>query len=195
MTTILTAKAKTRPYAIYKLTLAISDVGDNVYDSGVFIKSRSLKSIGKLQPIGPYLKSEIEKRKNMIGFDRIRIIGDTVGFDKVVHFDFNSYDILPEDTTSLNEIADVLTLFFDAKLKLVGHTDDVGTDEYNIDLSMKRAESVATYLKSHGIRKSRITTDGKGKRSPVTKDQSDAGRRKNRRVEFLIYKDNAEGNK
>lgn len=195
MTTILTAKAKTRPYALYKLTLAISDVGDNVYDSGVFIKSRSLKSIGKLQPIGPYLKSEIEKRKNMIGFDRIRIIGDTVGFDKVVHFDFNSYDILPEDTTSLNEIADVLTLFFDAKLKLVGHTDDVGTDEYNIDLSMKRAESVATYLKSHGIRKSRITTDGKGKRSPVTKDQSDAGRRKNRRVEFLIYKDNAEGNK
>lgn len=193
MTTLLTAKAKTRPYATYKLTLAIADVGDNVYDSGVFIKSRSLKSIGKLQPIGPHLKSEIEKRKSLIGFDRIRIIGDTVGFDKMVHFDFNSYEILSEDTASLNEIAELLKIFFDAKLKLVGHTDDVGSDEYNLDLSKMRAESVASYLNGHGIRKSRITTDGKGKRNPVTKDQSDAGRRKNRRVEFLIYKDTTKG--
>ena len=188
MTTLLEAKAKIQPYATYKLTMAIADVGDNIYDSGVFIKSRSLKSAGKLQPIGPYLKSEIEKRIHLIGANRIRVSGDTVGFDKTIHFDFNSYDILTEDTTSLNAVAELLTVFFDAKLRLIGHTDDVGSDEYNMDLSRMRARSVANYLNMRGIDDSRIITEGRGKRQPVTREQTDAARRKNRRVEFLIYK-------
>lgn len=188
MTTPLEAKAKIRPYATYKLTLAIADVGDNIYDSGVFIKAHSLKSEGKLQPLGPYLKSEIEKRSHLIGARRIRVSGDTVGFDKTVHFDFNSYDILSEDTTSLNAVAELLNIFFDANLLLIGHTDDVGSDEYNMDLSRMRARSVANYLETRGIDNARIFTEGRGKRHPITREQTDAARRKNRRVEFLIYK-------
>jgi len=188
MTTVLEAKAKIQPYATYKLTMAIADVGDNIYDSGVFIKAHSLKSEGKLQPLAPHLKSEIEKRMHLIGANRIRVTGDTVGFDKTVHFDFNSYEILSEDTTSLNAVADLLTIFFDARLLLIGHTDDVGSDEYNMDLSRMRARSVANYLNLHGIENERIITEGRGKRQPVTREQTDAARRKNRRVEFLIYK-------
>ena len=188
MTTMLEAKAKIRPYATYKLTMAIADVGDNIYDSGVFIKSRSLKSIGKLQPIAPYLKSEIEKRMHLIGANRIRVTGDTVGFDKTINFDFNSYEILPDDTTALNEVAGLLEQFFDARLRLIGHTDDVGSDEYNMDLSRMRARSVANYLNIRGIDESRIVTEGRGKRQPLTHGQTDVERRKNRRVEFLIYK-------
>lgn len=188
MTTVLEAKAKIRPYATYKLTMAIADVGDNIYDSGVFIKSRSLKSIGKLQPIGPYLKSEIEKRMHLIGANRIRVTGDTVGFDKTINFDFNSYEILPDDTTALNEVAGLLEQFFDARLRLIGHTDDVGSDEYNMDLSRMRSRAVANYLIMRGIDKNRIATEGRGKRQPLTYGQTDAERRKNRRVEFLIYK-------
>ncbi len=188
MTTVLEAKAKIRPYATYKLTMAIADVGDNIYDSGVFIKAHSLKSEGKLQPIVPLLKSEIEKRMHLIGANRIRVTGDTVGFDKTVHFDFNSFDILMEDTTSLNAVAELLTVFFDARLVLIGHTDDVGSDEYNMDLSRMRSRSVANYLIMRGIDKSRIATEGHGKRQPLTYGQTDAERRKNRRVEFLIYK-------
>ena len=188
MTTVLEAKAKIQPYATYKLTMAIADVGDNIYDSGVFIKAHSLKSEGKLQPLAPHLKSEIEKRMHLIGANRIRVTGDTVGFDKTVHFDFNSYEILSEDTTSLNAVADLLTIFFDARLLLIGHTDDVGSDEYNMDLSRMRARSVANYLNLHGIENERIITEGRGKRQPVTHEQTDVARRKNRRVEFLIYK-------
>lgn len=188
MTTVLEAKAKIQPYATYKLTMAIADVGDNIYDSGVFIKAHSLKSEGKLQPLAPHLKSEIEKRMHLIGANRIRVTGDTVGFDKTVHFDFNSYEILSEDTTSLNAVADLLTIFFDARLLLIGHTDDVGSDEYNMDLSRMRARSVANYLNLHGIENERIITEGRGKRQPVTREQTDVARRKNRRVEFLIYK-------
>ena len=188
MTTLLEAKAKIRPYTTYKLTMAIADVGDNIYDSGVFIKAHSLKSEGKLQPIGPYLKSEIEKRIHLIGGNRIRVKGDTVGFDKTINFDFNSYEILSEDTTSLNAVTELLTIFFDAKLVLIGHTDDVGSDEYNMDLSRMRARSVANYLNMRGIDEDRIITEGRGKRQPLTREQTDAARRKNRRVEFLIYK-------
>ena len=188
MTTVLEAKAKICPYATYKLTMAIADVGDNIYDSGVFIKAHSLKSIGKLQPLGPYLKSEIEKRMHLIGANRVRVIGDTVGFDKTINFDFNSYEILSDDTTALNEVAGLLEQFFDARLHLIGHTDDVGSDEYNMDLSRMRARSVAEYLKERGVDGNRIRTEGRGKRQPLTYGQSDAERRKNRRVEFLIYK-------
>jgi len=194
MTVKLEAKAKIKPYSRYRLTMAIADVGDNVYDSGVFIKAHSLKSNGKLQPIGPYLKSEIEKRKHLIGLERIRIKGDTVGFDKTIHFDFNSYEILPEDTTALNEITELLSLFFDTNLRLIGHTDDVGSDEYNIDLSIHRAQSVADYLHERGISKKRIKIEGKGKRQPVMRSQTDAARRMNRRVEFLIYNKRTENN-
>ena len=124
----------------------------------------------------------------MIGAHRIRVNGDTVGFDKTIHFDFNSYDILSEDTTSLNAVAELLTVFFDARMLLVGHTDDVGSDEYNMDLSRMRARSVANYLNSRGIDNDRIITEGRGKRQPITREQTDAARRENRRVEFLIYK-------
>jgi outer membrane protein OmpA-like peptidoglycan-associated protein len=188
MTTLLEAKAKIRPYATYKLTMAIADVGDNIYDSGVFIKAHSLKSAGKLQPLGPYLKSEIEKRSSLIGASRIRVNGDTVGFDKTINFDFNSYEILPDDTTSLNAVADLLSLFFDAGLVLIGHTDDVGSDQYNLELSMLRAKSVEAYLVERGIEATRIRTEGRGKRQPLTRSQTDSARRKNRRVEFLIFK-------
>ena len=188
MTTSLEAKAKIRPYATYKLTMAIADVGDNIYDSGVFIKAHSLKSAGRLQPIAPYLKSEIEKRAHLLGASRVRVIGDTVGFDKTVNFDFNSYEILSEDTTSLNAVADLLAEFFDARLLLIGHTDDVGSDEYNMDLSRMRARAVANYLNQRGIDDDRIVTEGRGKRQPLTREQTDAARHKNRRVEFLIYK-------
>ena len=193
MTTKLEAKAKIQPYAKYRLTMAIADVGDNIYDSGVFIKAHSLKSAGKLQPIAPYLKSEIEKRMKLIGLERIRVKGDTVGFDKTIHFDFNSYEILSEDTTALNEVAELLRIFFNAKLKLIGHTDDVGSDEYNIDLSLHRAQAVADYLHQRGISQKRISIDGKGKRQPLVRAQTDAARRMNRRVEFLIYNNRNDG--
>jgi len=139
------------------------------------------------------LKSEIEKRMKLIGLERIRVKGDTVGFDKTIHFDFNSYEILSEDTTALNEVAELLHIFFDAKLKLIGHTDDVGSDEYNIDLSLHRAQAVADYLHQRGISQKRISIDGKGKRQPIARAQTDAARRMNRRVEFLIYNNRNDG--
>lgn len=187
MTTLLEARANVEPFKIYKLTMLIADVGDNIYDSGVFIKANSLRSLGKICPIQPFLISEFTTRKLILGVDRIRMVEDSVVFDKMVHFDFNSYDLMPEDTLSLNELANILTRCFKSKLKLYGHTDDVGSIDYNQELSEHRAQSVANYLIDKGIDSTRIITEGKGKLFPITPEQTDVARQKNRRVEFLFY--------
>jgi outer membrane protein OmpA-like peptidoglycan-associated protein len=69
---------------------------------------------------------------------------------------------------------------------IVGHTDAVGTDSYNQDLSERRSESAARYLESRGVQ-TRIQTRGRGELEPLDTNDSDYGRQRNRRVEVAIY--------
>ena len=68
---------------------------------------------------------------------------------------------------------------------IVGHTDDVGSDTYNLGLSQRRAESAARYLASRGV--TRYDTRGRGESEPIASNDSEAGRQQNRRVEIAIY--------
>jgi outer membrane protein OmpA-like peptidoglycan-associated protein len=67
-----------------------------------------------------------------------------------------------------------------------GYTDSMGSDEYNRDLSQRRADSVKNYLVSRGISSDRLNTSGRGENSPVADNDSAAGRQQNRRVEVII---------
>jgi OOP family OmpA-OmpF porin len=67
-----------------------------------------------------------------------------------------------------------------------GHTDSVGTDQYNLGLSRRRAETVQTYLVDHGVARSRITAEGMGESKPVASNDSADGRAQNRRVELHL---------
>ena len=67
-----------------------------------------------------------------------------------------------------------------------GHTDSVGSDAYNQDLSERRARSVADYLATHGVREARLGIRGFGETQPVASNETDAGRAANRRVEIKI---------
>jgi OOP family OmpA-OmpF porin len=73
-----------------------------------------------------------------------------------------------------------------ARVTVEGHTDDVGTDEYNLSLSQRRAQAVAAYLAKKGIAPDRIAARGYGKSRPATANDGDEGRRKNRRVEIVV---------
>jgi outer membrane protein OmpA-like peptidoglycan-associated protein len=73
-------------------------------------------------------------------------------------------------------------------LSIVGHTDDVGSDASNLDLSKRRANSVKNYLVSKGVIDAMVTTDGKGETMPIVANDSAENRSKNRRVEFVITK-------
>jgi len=101
-------------------------------------------------------------------------------------FDFDKDSIKPESKPTLDEIAAFLTSKPDLKLKIVGHTDDKGTEEYNLDLSQRRAASVVGALTSeYGIAPDRLSSDGAGMSEPVDSNATDEGRAKNRRVELV----------
>jgi len=112
--------------------------------------------------------------------------GIQITFESGLLFGFDSDVVKGDARSNLNELARSLEKYDETNLLIVGHTDAVGTDSYNLDLSDRRAESAARYLKSRGVQR-RIETAGRGEREPVASNESDRGRQRNRRVEVAIY--------
>ncbi|MRG46726.1 OmpA family protein [Chitinophaga sp. SYP-B3965] len=105
-----------------------------------------------------------------------------------VLFKFNSSELNAKLYNSLDSLIFKIPQEEAIQLQLLGHTDNVGTDEYNIDLSRKRAMSVAAYLKKKGLGEVIRHVAGMGEAYPVTENDTPEGRKKNRRVEIIIYK-------
>lgn len=108
------------------------------------------------------------------------------GVIKGIEFDFNKATIRPESEPLLDQAAEVLAEFPGVKVEIVGHTDNVGTEEFNLDLSRKRAEAVKDYLVGKGVDADRITTEGRGPNAPIADNATEEGRAQNRRIEFKI---------
>lgn len=103
-----------------------------------------------------------------------------------IYFDFNSYDLLPESMVVLEEFFDFLSDNPTLKVSIEGHTDDIGTDSDNLLLSQKRAKAVYDHLILLGIQQQRIGYKGYGESRPIENNQTDKGRARNRRTEFVI---------
>jgi outer membrane protein OmpA-like peptidoglycan-associated protein len=101
-------------------------------------------------------------------------------------FDFDKSDLRPENKELLSRIVGILLTSSDYQIYVYGHTDDVGTEEYNLELSSRRAKAVRDYLAEAGIQPRIISTDGFGKSQPLVPGTSDEARAKNRRVELGI---------
>lgn len=103
-----------------------------------------------------------------------------------IQFDFDKDAIKPESKPTLDEIAKLLTSKPDLKIKIIGHTDNQGTPEYNLDLSQRRAANVAATLAAgYGIDIARLTAEGAGLTQPIAPNDTDEGQAKNRRVELI----------
>ena len=103
-----------------------------------------------------------------------------------VSFDTGSATIKPQMRAVLDPFAASLKDDPKAQLTIVGHTDSTGSDAMNNPLSVQRAQSVRDYLSSRGVVATRVLTEGRGEREPVSDNTTDAGRAKNRRVEILL---------
>lgn len=112
--------------------------------------------------------------------------GIIVEFTDKILFGFDQSEINASSKTNLNNLVTVLNKYPDTNIEVQGHTDNTGTHDYNMTLSVKRATSVSNYLKSKGIASTRITTKGYGETAPNYSNDTDESRAKNRRVEFLI---------
>ena len=101
-------------------------------------------------------------------------------------FDFDSTTIKPGFYTTMDKIADVLIRYGKTHLTIVGHTDNVGTDQYNQTLSEHRAQAVNDYLRNKGVLVQRLEFLGRGETAPRAANATEEGRRLNRRVEIVV---------
>jgi len=106
--------------------------------------------------------------------------------ENAIQFDFDRATLRAENRELLSRIAGVLLTAKGYSIYVYGHTDDIGSDEYNLDLSQRRARAVRDYLVEAGLNSSIITTRGYGKSSPRVLATTQEARAKNRRVEIGI---------
>jgi len=103
-----------------------------------------------------------------------------------VLFDFNKYTLKPGSRETLAKVSGILLAYPGLKIQLEGHTDSIGSDEYNQKLSEDRANAVREYLVGQGVPGTTVTAAGFGKSNPVASNDNAAGRQKNRRVEMVV---------
>ncbi|WP_321477885.1 OmpA family protein [uncultured Paludibaculum sp.] len=103
-----------------------------------------------------------------------------------VLFDFDKYELKPGAREKMAKVSGILLAYPGLKIELEGHTDSVGSDEYNQALSERRANSVRAYLIGQGVPPDTVSAAGLGKANPVASNSNEAGRLKNRRVEMVV---------
>ena len=107
---------------------------------------------------------------------------------KGVQFDYKKWDVKPQFNSNLDNIENILKKNSGLKIRIEGHTDDIGSIKYNIGLSGKRARAIKDYLVGKGIEPSRITTKGLGYTQPIADNDTPKGRALNRRAEIIPVK-------
>ena len=102
-------------------------------------------------------------------------------------FEFNSSDLDEPTEAFLDQLAETLRQDDNLQLNIEGHTDNIGSDKFNLKLSQKRAEVVKSKLIKKGIAAERLHAEGKGMHEPLNQNLTDEERAKNRRVEIMVY--------
>lgn len=105
---------------------------------------------------------------------------------KNIVFESGKADLMPSSFIELNELADYLSNNPALKANIIGHTDNIGKKEDNLELSKNRAQTVLNFLKEKSISASRLSFDGKGDMNPISNNDNEEGRQINRRVEIVF---------
>jgi outer membrane protein OmpA-like peptidoglycan-associated protein len=202
-TIVLEARYLVIPNEIYHIKMAIADVSDGILDSGVFLEGGSFQSYGEEvlvinktfhipEPEPGLLLASDKKMAIPIEFEEEEELKDNADDDEIietilnVQFDFDSYEIRPDDQQIIENVIHIMEENPDLIVTVIGHTDNWGSDTYNLGLSQYRSNSVIHAILAAGISKSRIEKEYLGESRPIKTNKTDEGRARNRRVEFLL---------
>lgn len=142
--------------------------------------------------IGRRMDQQAEELQFALPDAHVQRIGEgiAVTFPSGLLFPFDSDQLQPAARENLTRLAESLETYDDTRVLIVGHTDSVGSAQYNQGLSERRARSAADFLARQGIDRSRIDTVGAGENEPIDTNETADGRQENRRVEVAIFADN-----
>ncbi len=181
LTKTIQVGSKVQPNRLYSLKLAVADVGDDIFDTAVFLEAESFKSTGK-----PSDKLPIQLLTHVFDDEIIEISDSMVLVNSNITFAFDSDSFVGENSYSfLNELYTILNYNKRICVEIQGHTDNVGSNEYNLELSENRAKNVMNYLLSKGLDEKRVAFIGFGNSKPISAVDNDL----NRRVEILLYEE------
>jgi len=131
------------------------------------------------------LRERLRQQLNLILETRETARGLIVNISDVL-FDFNKYTLKPGAREKMAKVSGILLAYPGLKIQVEGHTDSIGSDEYNQRLSEQRADAVRDYLAAQGVPSGSVTAVGLGKAQPVASNDTAAGRQQNRRVELVV---------
>lgn len=139
--------------------------------------------------IGRRMDKQAEELRNDLEGAKVERVGEgiKITFDSGLMFATNQSALNVNTKENLKDLATTLQKYEDTNVLIEGHTDNTGTDEYNMTLSKKRAASVQEYLVSLGLDYQRLEIAGYGESQPIAENDTNAGRQANRRVEVAIY--------
>ncbi|HLL93520.1 MAG TPA: OmpA family protein [Spirosoma sp.] len=139
--------------------------------------------------IGRRMDKQAEEMRRELPNAQVERVGEgiKITFGSDILFDVNSYQLKPETKRQLTEFAQTLNKYEDTDIRIEGHADATGSDATNQTLSERRAQAVASFLESQGVKSSRIEEKGYGEAQPIADNTSEAGRSKNRRVDVAVF--------
>ena len=155
--------------------------------AGVLIGAAVGGAAGAL--IGNYMDKQAAEIERDIEGARVERVGEgiKITFNSGILFDVNKADLKDYSRSELVKLASILNKYDDTNILLAGHTDSTGSDQYNLELSRRRAQSVSEYLSIQNVTPDRFTVHGYGESDPVADNDTADGRAQNRRVEVAIW--------
>ncbi|MFH1703078.1 MAG: OmpA family protein [Nitrospirota bacterium] len=138
--------------------------------------------------IGNYMDKQAEEMRHDIEGAKIERIGEgiKITFDSGVLFDVDKATLRPNAKTNLIKLTAILNKYEDTDILIEGHTDSTGSEDHNMDLSIRRAQSVSSYLATNRVLPTRFNVVGYGETQPIADNATLEGRQLNRRVEIAI---------
>jgi outer membrane protein OmpA-like peptidoglycan-associated protein len=140
--------------------------------------------------VGVYMDNQEAKLRQRLQNSGVSVTrrGDSIvlNMPSNITFDSDQSDVKPQFYDTLNSVALVFQEFDQTLIDVTGHTDSDGSDDYNYDLSRRRAGSVARYLTSQQLNPERFSVEGRGEQEPIASNASSRGKQQNRRVEIII---------